>query len=158
LPLDAIFVLTSSERNIELGESMSSAVQELRTIVQEGIRVQRGGADPVDYIDAANAVRDAIARQNHVIFGRRGCGKTLLLHETTKRVPDSVRVVYVNCEDYKQHSFPNVLIEILDRLFAELERNLPGWFGKKSVPVLLLPRFVLSCQNFKNGLTKSIQR
>ena len=68
LPLDAIFVLTSSERNIELGESMSSAVQELRTIVQEGIRVQRGGADPVDYIDAANAVRDAIARQNHVIF------------------------------------------------------------------------------------------
>jgi hypothetical protein len=47
---------------------MSSAVQELRTIVQEGIRVQRGGADPVDYIDAANAVRDAIARQNHVIF------------------------------------------------------------------------------------------
>src|SRR5713226_7202212 len=110
---------------------MSSAVQQLRTIVREGIRVQRGGADPVDYIDAANAVRDAVARQNHVIFGRRGCGKTLLLHEATKRVQDSVRVVYVNCEDYKQHSFPNVLIEILDRLFAELEKNLPGWFGKK---------------------------
>lgn len=110
---------------------MSSGVQELRTIVQEGIRVQRGGADPVDYIDAANAVRDAVARQNHVIFGRRGCGKTLLLHEAAKRVQDSVRVVYVNCEDYKQHSFPNVLIEILDRLFGELEKHLPGWFGKK---------------------------
>jgi hypothetical protein len=110
---------------------MSSKVQELRTIVQEGIRVQRGGAEPVDYIDAANAVRDAVARQNHVIFGRRGCGKTLLLHEASKRVPNSVRVVYVNCEDYKQHSFPNVLIEILDRLFGELEKHLPGWFGKK---------------------------
>ena len=41
---------------------MSSGVQKLRTIVQEGIRVQRGGSDPVDYIDAANAVRDAVAR------------------------------------------------------------------------------------------------
>jgi hypothetical protein len=110
---------------------MSSGVQELRTIVQEGIRVQRGGADPVAYIDAANAVRDTVARQNHVIFGRRGCGKTLLLHEATKQVPESIKIVSVNCEDYKQHSFPNVLIEILDRLFEELENRLPGWFGKK---------------------------
>lgn len=110
---------------------MSSNVQELRTIVQEGIRVQRGGSDPVDYIDAANAVRDAVARQNHVDFGRRGCGKTLLLHEATKRAGNTIRVVYVNCEDYKQHSFPNVLIEILDRLFEELQSHLSGWFGKK---------------------------
>jgi len=31
----------------------------------------------------------------------------------------------------KKHSFPNVLIEILDALFGELETNLTGWFGKK---------------------------
>jgi nitrogenase molybdenum-iron protein alpha/beta subunit len=48
-----------------------------------------------------------------------------------KRAREDVRVVYVNCEDYKQHSFPNVLIEILDQLFGELEKNLTGWFGKK---------------------------
>ena len=110
---------------------MSSGVQQLRTIVQEGIRIQRGNPEPVNYVDATSALSDAIARQNHVIFGRRGCGKTLLLHESEKRVRDDVRVVYVNCEDYKQHSFPNVLIEILDQLFRELERNLTGWFGKK---------------------------
>jgi len=28
------------------------------------------------------------------------------------------------------HSFPNVLIEILDALFRELERHLHGWFGR----------------------------
>ncbi len=72
-----------------------------------------------------------MARQNHVIFGRRGCGKTLLLHFSAKKVRSDVRVVYVNCEDYKQHSFPDVLIEILDQLFGELESNLSGWFGKK---------------------------
>ncbi|MGB2641731.1 MAG: AAA family ATPase, partial [Candidatus Acidiferrum sp.] len=87
--------------------------------------------ESVEYIDAANTLSDAVARQNHVIFGRRGCGKTLLLHESKRRVKADVRVVYVNCEDYKQHSFPNVLIEILDQLFAELDSNLSGWFGRK---------------------------
>src|SRR5580700_8700114 len=110
---------------------MSQGVKLLRTIVQEGIRVQRDSPEPVDYIDTANSLSDALARQNHVIFGRRGCGKTLLLHESQRRVQPNIRVVYVNCEDYKQHSFPNVLIEILDQLFGELEANLPGWFGRK---------------------------
>ena len=110
---------------------MSREIKTLRTIVQEGIRVQRDSPEPVEYIDAANTLSDAIARQNHVIFGRRGCGKTLLLHESERRVKADVKVVYINCEDYKQHSFPNVLIEILDQLFGELEKNIPGWFGKK---------------------------
>ena len=113
------------------GALMSQEIKTLRTIVQEGIRVQRDSPEPVEYIDAANTLSDAVARQNHVIFGRRGCGKTLLLHESERRVKADVKVVYINCEDYKQHSFPNVLIEILDQLFGELEKNLPGWFGKK---------------------------
>lgn len=37
----------------------------------------------------------------------------------------------MNCEDFKQHSFPNVLIEILRAIFIEIDRNLSGWFGKK---------------------------
>jgi hypothetical protein len=37
----------------------------------------------------------------------------------------------LNCEDFKRHSFPNVLIEILASLFREIEQNLQGWFGKK---------------------------
>ncbi|SIS77384.1 hypothetical protein SAMN05421788_1011131 [Filimonas lacunae] len=43
----------------------------------------------------------------------------------------SVKTVYLNCEDFKTHSFPNVLVEILDAVFGELQRNLSGWFGKK---------------------------
>ncbi|WP_327216232.1 hypothetical protein [Xanthomonas oryzae] len=39
--------------------------------------------------------------------------------------------IYLNCEDFKRHSFPNVLIEILVSIFRELERNLVAWFGKK---------------------------
>src|ERR1700730_1021271 len=103
----------------------------------------------VEDVDAGNALSDSGARQNHVIFGRRGCGKTLLLHESERRVRGDVRVVYVNCEDYKQHSFPNVLIEILDQLFKELEKNLPGWFGKKKRSKDLIHEIRLELEKLK---------
>ena len=102
----------------------------LRQKITEGLRIQRDTSEPVPYIDAANVVGDVCAKQNHAIFARRGCGKTLLLHHSTKELADSkTRSVYLNCEDFKRHSFPNVLIEILDALFRELETHLTGWFG-----------------------------
>jgi hypothetical protein len=103
----------------------------LRTVITENLRVQRGGAEPVPYIDVANVIGDVAARQNHAIFGRRGTGKTLLLHHSAANLPAGIRTIYLNCEDFKKHSFPNVLIEILDALFGELEQHLSGWFGKK---------------------------
>ena len=103
----------------------------LRLVITENLRVQRGGADPVPYIDVGNVLNDIRARQNHVVFARRGCGKTLLLHHSSRQLDSLVKSVYLNCEDFKRHSFPNVLIEILDALFHELEQHLAGWFGRK---------------------------
>jgi hypothetical protein len=106
----------------------------LRQKITESLRIQRDSGEAVPYIDAANVIGDVCARQNHTIFARRGCGKTLLLHDSTRRLQDkepSIRTVYLNCEDFKRHSFPNVLIEILDALFRELEAHLTGWFGRK---------------------------
>jgi hypothetical protein len=109
----------------------SAQLLALRTAITENLRVQRGGAEHIEYIDVSNSLSDAMARQNHAIFARRGCGKTLLLHQSRAKLEDSIRTVYLNCEDFKNHSFPNVLIEILDAVFRELERNLTGWFGRK---------------------------
>jgi len=39
--------------------------------------------------------------------------------------------MYLNCEDFKRHTFPNVLIEILDAVFGEFEQKWFAWFGKK---------------------------
>jgi hypothetical protein len=60
----------------------------LRRVITENLRVQRGGADHVPYIDVSNALIDVSARQNHAIFGRRGCGKpsSSSLHKTTWQV------------------------------------------------------------------------
>ncbi len=104
---------------------------ELRLVITENLRIQRGGAKSVPYVDVANALGNMTARQNHVVFGRRGCGKSLLLQESEKQLDASVKCVYLNCEDFKKHTFPNVLIQILGALFYELENNLSGWFGRK---------------------------
>jgi predicted AAA+ superfamily ATPase len=72
---------------------MASRLQDLRTIITENLRVQRGGAKPVDYVDVSNALSGVRARQNHVIFGRRGCGKTLLLTFSAKNLPQETKVV-----------------------------------------------------------------
>jgi Cdc6-like AAA superfamily ATPase len=97
----------------------------LRSVVTESTRVQRGGADPIPYIDTGNSLADACGRQNHTIFARRGCGKTLLLHTSQKKLESGYKAIYLNCEDFKRHSYPNVLIEILDKLFDRLG-TIPG--------------------------------
>jgi predicted AAA+ superfamily ATPase len=96
-------------------------IKKLRILITENLRVQRGGAKPIPYIDVGNVLLDAAARQNHAVFGRHGCGKTLLLHHSAKMLPEDIKPIYLNCEDFKKHSFPNVLIEILDALFGELK-------------------------------------
>lgn len=109
-------------------------LQVLRQKITESLRIQRDSGEAVPYIDGANVLGDICSRQNHTIFARRGCGKTLLLHHSSRRLDDqsdTVRTVYLNCEDFKRHTFPNVLIEILDALFHELESHLTGWFGRK---------------------------
>jgi hypothetical protein len=106
-------------------------LRRLRKVITENLRIQRGGAESVRYIDIGNVLADVGARQNHAIFGRRGCGKTLLLHHSAAQLPRDIQPIYLNCEDFKNHSFPDVLIEILDALFGEMQQHLTGWFGKK---------------------------
>jgi predicted AAA+ superfamily ATPase len=115
-------------------DSTHEKLSKLRTVITENLRVQRGGAEGVPYIDVTNALSDVVARQNHAIFARRGCGKTLLLHYSKTKLPREIKVVYLNCEDFKNHSFPNVLIEILEAVFSELDKHLTGWFGRKWAP------------------------
>jgi hypothetical protein len=100
-------------------------------LIQENTRIQKGSSIEIDYVDVGHALTDAQTRQNHVVFGRRGCGKSLLLEKVRKGAVPQIRSIYINCEDYKHHSFPNVLIEILDSIFREMESNLGAWFGRK---------------------------
>ncbi|WHQ69250.1 hypothetical protein [Methylorubrum extorquens] len=116
-------------------------LDKLREVITENLRVQRHG-DEIDYINVGTALQDACSRQNHTIFARRGCGKTLLLHHSSRSLRDDVRSVYLNCEDFKKHTFPNVLIEILSALFREIDRNLTGWFGRKRKSTIIVQSII----------------
>lgn len=108
----------------------TTELERLREVISENLRVQRDN-DPVDYISVGTALQDATSKQNHAIFARRGCGKTLLLHHSSRTLRSDLKSIYLNCEDFKRHSFPNVLIEILASIFRELDKNISGWFGKR---------------------------
>jgi Cdc6-like AAA superfamily ATPase len=125
------FIVSSSLREDFLDMVDQKKLVRLREGITESLRVQRGGGELIGYIDVGHTLNDACARQNHAIFARRGCGKTLLLHASSKRLRSDIKPIYLNCEDFKRHTFPNVLIEILAALFREIEKNLPGWFGQK---------------------------
>lgn len=103
----------------------------LRTTIGEGLRVQQSGSDSITYVDVDGALADMQARQNHVVFARRGCGKTLLMHASAKALGPSTKRIYLNCEDFKHHSFPNVLIEIVTAVVRELGDSATGFCWTK---------------------------
>lgn|GEM_PF-1000078 len=107
-------------------------ITDLEKIIRENLRVQSVGAEQIPYIDTTGALPAVKSRQNDVVFARRGCGKTLLLHASAKEMSAKDIVVYVNCEDYKNHTIPNLVIEILDKVFFEIESNISTWFWGKS--------------------------
>ena len=117
-------------------------LKKLRAVINESLRVQRGGADPVPYIDASNVLTDVEpARTMQFWASRVNRGKTLLLHHSADDLPMQVRSVYLNCKDFKKHSFPNVLIEILDALLLSLKNSCLGGLGEKDDLAKLLSKF-----------------
>lgn len=67
---------------------------------------------------AANTLRRAYNKRPHLIFGRRGSGKSSLMRKaaselTLKRTPIS----FVDLETFKGHAYPDVLVSILIESF-----------------------------------------
>lgn len=107
--------------------SSDEKLRNLRNLINENLRTQVD-SDDVSYVSATHTLSDVSAKQSHCIFARRGCGKTLLLHQSRKGLGKDVRAIYINCEDFKHHTFPNVLIEILNSIFSEVEKKLTTWW------------------------------
>lgn len=111
-----------------------NALQKLRVVINESLRVKKYGGKRPPYIDSGSVLSDINTRHNHVVFARRGCGKTLLLNESEQKVEKSIRVIYIDCEDYKRHSYPNVLLEILLVLLERLQRYSWSWtLGRRKI-------------------------
>ena len=88
-------------------------VDRLMTLVEEATRATADS--PRNFVEPARGTLDrAKARRHHLIFGRRGSGKTSLLRRagsdlTLQRIP----AAFVDLETFKGHSYPDVLLSVL---------------------------------------------
>ncbi|UZE47617.1 ATP-binding protein [Rhodopseudomonas sp. P2A-2r] len=100
----------------------STQVRQLSKLVEESTRAT---GDSVKYfIEPTPGVLDkAKNKRHHIIFGRRGSGKSSLLHKvasdlTISRTP----IAYVDLEQFKGHSYPDVLISVLISTLTEFKK------------------------------------
>jgi hypothetical protein len=107
-----------AEQMYKLQDSLTEAVR----ATEEG--VQR-------FVEPANgALRVALTRRPHLIFGRRGSGKTSLLRKAiAEHNLDRRPSAFVDLEPFKGHTYPDVLISVLIEFF----RSLKLWLDEGAV-------------------------
>ncbi|MGB3467671.1 MAG: P-loop NTPase fold protein, partial [Cyclobacteriaceae bacterium] len=104
-----------------------SELEKLITYVEENTRADQ--VSGIEFIDPRNFKSKVKGRQNYVVFGRRGAGKSTLLKTLQEDL--SVLTIYVNLEDFKDITFPNIIIKVLlaffERIIEELNQNRSFW-------------------------------
>ena len=104
----------ASELNLE-------AVDELLVLCEEVMRATPAGAQR--FIEPAPGVLlRAKSSQHHLVFGRRGSGKSSLLRKTASDLTITRRpIAFVDMETFKGHSYPDVLISVLIKCLHEFK-------------------------------------
>lgn len=95
-------------------------VNKLVSFIEENTRADK--VSGIEFIDPRNFKSKVQSKQNGVVFGRRGAGKSTLLK--TLETNSQIFAIYVNLEDYKDITFPNIIIKILNRFFKVSIENL----------------------------------
>lgn len=109
-----------AKKNIEILESRE--VAELAQLVEESTRSNREGVKY--FLEPGHGVlARAKSKRHHMIFGRRGSGKSSLLRKTESDLSaNRIPVVVVDLEGFKGHSYPDVLLSVLIKTFAEYKK------------------------------------
>jgi hypothetical protein len=91
----------------------SKAVEVLEILIEEATRSGEEGVKR--FIEPAQGtLARSVAKRPHVVFGRRGSGKSSLLRKAVSDLTvDRRPIAFVDLESFKGHSYPDVLIGIL---------------------------------------------
>lgn len=98
----------------------NTELNKLITYLEENTRADK--VSGIEFIDPRNFKEKVRGKQNYVVFGRRGAGKSTLLKTLNKY--DKSLTIYVNLEDYKDITFPNIIIKVLVTFYEEISRKL----------------------------------
>lgn len=99
----------------------SSSVDHLLTKIEEAARSTKEGVKY--FIEPAHGTLSrASSRRHHIIFGRRGSGKSSLLRKAGADLTvDRRPIAYINLEAFKVHSYPDILLSVLLSTFKEFD-------------------------------------
>lgn len=101
----------------------SETMAQLLTLVEEGAKTDGEGVVKRFVEPASGTLRRATTKRHHIIFGRRGSGKSSLLRKASADLTvDRRPIAYVNLEKFKAHSYPDVLLSVLISTFFEFEK------------------------------------
>lgn len=95
----------------------SEEVTTLEVLLEEATRASKAGVKR--FIEPANGtlVR-ATSRTHHLVFGRRGSGKSSLLQKAAQDLTvDRRPIAFVDLESFKGHEYPDVLLSVLTETF-----------------------------------------
>lgn len=97
----------------------SEKMQKLVRLVEEATRSTKEGVK--NFVPPAQGVLDRVlSKRHHVVFGRRGSGKSSLLEKAAADLTvDRRPIAKVDLEGFKGHSYPDVLLSVLIRTFEE---------------------------------------
>ncbi len=97
----------------------STDLSKLSIEVEEAARAAR--RDNPRFVEPAPGTLDrAKAKRHHIIFGRRGSGKTSLLVKAAADLTiDRRPIAFVDLESFKGHSYPDVLLSVLIKTLEE---------------------------------------
>jgi Cdc6-like AAA superfamily ATPase len=95
----------------------STEVAALETHLEEAIRSSREGVRR--FVEpASGTLTRATSRTHHLVFGRRGSGKSSLLRKAAQDLTvDRRPIAFVDLESFKGHEYPDVLISVLIETF-----------------------------------------
>jgi hypothetical protein len=96
----------------------SDKVQSLITLIEESTRASQ--ITSKYFIEPAPGVLSrANSRRHHIIFGRRGSGKSSLLNKIhAENLAARTPSVFVDLEKFKGHIYPDLLVSVLIETFA----------------------------------------
>lgn len=100
----------------------TQSVEKLEISIEEATRSSEEGVKR--FIEPAHStLARALAKRPHIIFGRRGSGKTSLLRKAVADLTvDRRPIAFVDLESFKGHSYPDVLISILIQTFERFSQ------------------------------------
>lgn len=94
--------------------------------IEENIRIT--DQTTIDYLDPKRHLDRLKSKQNQVIFGRRGSGKSLLLKSLRNIDTDNIASISINLEDFKDISFPNSISHVLINILKSLKKSISGTY------------------------------